>query len=99
MPDPDDQKLGCRLKRQTGDQLQASDLVRASLSAPPNREFSSNQPENLSPLKPRTLQQSEIPRSVDEYQLRQYLNNLECGTSTGFATENILALSLAPYIQ
>ncbi|KAF8534452.1 hypothetical protein BDD12DRAFT_895849 [Trichophaea hybrida] len=51
----------------------------------------------MSHPKPRTLRLSEIPTSVDENQLRQYLNNLECETTS--VAENVLALSLAPYID
>jgi len=54
-------------------------------------------PEIISPPQPRTLRLSEISISVDEDQLRQYLNSLECKTRS--ATENVLALSLAPYID
>ncbi|KAF8241213.1 hypothetical protein K440DRAFT_592033, partial [Wilcoxina mikolae CBS 423.85] len=51
----------------------------------------------MSHPKPRTLRLSEIPKSVDENQLRQYLNSLECETTS--AAENVLVLSLAPYID
>jgi len=50
-----------------------------------------------SPPKPRTLRLSPIPTSVDENRLREYLGNLEC--EGGFETENVLAFSLAPFID
>lgn len=45
----------------------------------------------------RTLRLSQIPRSVEEDSFRNYLNNLERQTSS--TKENILAFSLAPYID
>jgi hypothetical protein len=51
--------------------------------------------------KPLTLRLSEIPVTVQERQLRECLNSLECEArphSVG-AEKNVLALSLAPYID
>jgi len=66
----------------------------SSLSYPQNDQ--QNYQGNAS-SKPRTFRLSLIPTSVKESELREYLNALEC--SEGLAAANILAFSLAPFID
>jgi hypothetical protein len=59
----------------------------------------------ISPVKPLTLRLSEIPVTIQERQLREFLNSLEYearpqALGNAFGNEkNVLALSLAPYID